>query len=298
MKLISSRSINKITRFVFIALFSIAFIIPIKAQTSVWKVTKDGKSVFLIGTIHLLRESDYPLPNEFNQAYEESSKIILEADIDGAKDPATLQSAIMKMMYEPGKSLKTELTPENYQRLSDLATAAGLPMVALDNFKPGMASLTISMVQLQSKEAAQDGVDVHFLNKAKEDGKSVEFLESVELQMDLIANMGVDNPNEYIKQYLEDEAKTEENFDEMVKNWRSGKGKAFSKEYKKMRKTSPAMYKSMLVDRNDSWLPIIRQYLADKGIEMILMGAAHLHGPDGILTKLKSEGYKVKQIKA
>jgi uncharacterized protein YbaP (TraB family) len=63
-----------------------------------------------------------------------------------------------------------------------------------------------------------------------------------------------------------------------------------------MKEEWPEMYKSMVFDRNAAWMPQIEEYLSTGAVPFIVVGAAHLHGPDGLLIQLKNLGYTVEQF--
>ena len=82
------------------------------AESSVWKVQKDDAVMYLGGTVHLLRESDFPLPEEFNKAYEASETVVLETDVEEVNDPSFQRKLLMKARYAGESSLKEDLSLE------------------------------------------------------------------------------------------------------------------------------------------------------------------------------------------
>jgi uncharacterized protein len=266
------------------------------AQTSVWKVTGKNTTLYLGGTIHLLRTSDFPLPAQFDTAYAHSSAIAFETDADEAKKPEIMQKMMTKMMLTNGKTLQSVLSDSVYKALEKLCASVGLPLANLAQFKPSMVVLMATMMKIQQMGFSTDGVDQTYLTKAKNDGKKLLFLETIDQQIDFIANLGMGKENELVKQSLEDIENTEKEFLELVNAWRTGSDKEMSKNAAKMKKEYPDIYKSLLVDRNNNWLPVIESYLATPETEFVLVGSLHLYTTDGIVKMLKDKGYKVEQL--
>lgn len=279
-------------------LFTLALFaaIVVNAQTSVWKVTGKGTTMYLGGTVHLLRASDFPLPAQFDSAYAHSAAIVLETNADELQKPEVAQKMMQKMMLTDGKTLKTVLSDTSYKALEKLCASMGLPIANLATLKPSMVILVATAMKLQQMGFSTDGVDKTFATKAKNDGKKTLFLETIDQQIDFIANMGLGKENELVMQSLDDLEKTEKEFPALVNAWRTGSDKEMSKDADLMKKDYPDIYKSLLVDRNNNWLPIIESYLATPETEFVLVGSLHLYTPDGVVKMLKDKGYKVEQM--
>jgi uncharacterized protein YbaP (TraB family) len=143
----------------------------------------------------------------------------------------------------------------------------------------------------------EQGVDSFFQNRAKEENKPVRFLESVEFQIDLIVSMGEGYENDYVLYSLKDLLSTENLLTGILTEWRTGKTAITEASLAEMREDWPEIYKSMLSDRNAAWMPQIREYLASEQVAFVVVGAGHLHGPDGLLEQLNNSGYTVEQLK-
>jgi len=267
------------------------------AQTSVWKVTnKKGNTLYLGGTVHLLSPSDYPLPKEFNQAYKKADILAIEADIEQMENPEIAQSFMPKMMYSGEKSLTTVLDSTTYQLLEKACNKLHIPLANLHKLKPSLVIISLTGIKMQAAGITAEGVDKHFLGKAKKDNKDILFLESVESQIDLVANMGAGNENNFVKKSLEDLNKTEAIMGDLISNWRSGTSTFMDQQITDLKNDYPKLHHNLLVKRNNNWIPKIESYFATKKIEFILMGALHLHGEPGILHQLKKRGYTIKQL--
>ena len=153
------------------------------AQSSVWKVSKDGNEMYLAGSVHVLKKSDYPLPTEFDQAFEDSDKLVFETDIAKLQDPALAQKMMAKGMLTDNKTLSDVLSEEVYEQLKDEAAKLSLSLAALGQFKPSLVIVTMTSLKLQQMGISSDGVDMYYFNKGKEAGKDLGYLESIDLQI-------------------------------------------------------------------------------------------------------------------
>jgi uncharacterized protein YbaP (TraB family) len=264
------------------------------SQTSVWKVSKGNKEIYLGGSVHILRKSDFPLPKEFDVAFAKANTLVLEADV---KDPQIMKKIVAESMLPEGQTLKSVLNNEQYKAICDAAQEAGLPMSLIEKMKPGMAVMTLSAAKMQKINVSAEGVDMYYYDKAASKSKKVEFLESIDFQIDLICNMP-SYLDEFIAYSLDDIKRidVEDEFVKLIDEWRQGKATA-ENEIADMKKQYPSVYKAMFHDRNTKWMPIIEKYLADDNIEFVLVGSAHLWGSDGLLNLLKKKGYIIGQLK-
>ncbi len=264
------------------------------AETSLWKVSKEGSELFIGGTIHVLSPKDYPLPIEFEQAYKLSKKIVFETNLAAMEKPEIQQKFLQRLMYQKGRSLKDDLKPQTYQILGDYAKSAGLMIETLSIFKPPMVMITLVMHELQRLEMGEKGVDSYFNQKAMIDGKALGELESIELHLDIIENIGKGQEDEMILNTIEEMKELPLIMEDMKRAWRKGESKKLAKIGLFPMKTDfPDLYRLILVERNNAWVPRIEALLATPEVEFILVGALHLVSNEGVIAKLRDLGYKV-----
>lgn len=281
----------------FLLLF--AFSTSTNAETSVWTVTKNGNKLFIGGTVHLLVTSDYPLPAAYQKAYARSAKIVLETDMQKLQS-AEFQATMMRELSYPGDvNLRQVIDQQTYKALEQFFTQRGIPMANIIGFKPGMVATMMTMVELQRLGLVGVGVDAYYNAKAINDEKLLGQLESVETQLNFIANMGVGQEDELLAYSLEDIVKLPNLMQAMKDAWRQGDMKTLEKiGITPFRVEFPSIYQALLVDRNNAWMPQIEAMLKTSEIEFVLVGALHLAGEDGLLSQLTSRGYKVDLLHA
>jgi len=281
-------------------LFSIALVLLFcassPAETSVWKVEKGKSMIFLGGTCHLLRPSDFPLPPEFDRAYRASDLLVFEVDPSEFNNLSTQQKLMSKALYTDGSTLDQHLSPQTYQLLKEYCAANGIPLETLKKFKPSILAVMLEAIELAKLNATQEGVDLFFYSLAKRDGKVVEGLETVDEQIDFIAEMGQGDEDGFVTHTLKDLKSLRQFYESLVDAWKRGDTVKLNDLMTADLKKTPKLYKKLLTDRNQSWLPLIDAYSQTPRKEFILVGVGHLVGPDGILEALRKRGYKVEKL--
>ncbi|QBY04752.1 TraB/GumN family protein [Thalassotalea sp. HSM 43] len=267
------------------------------AKSPVWQVSKDGQTVYLGGTVHVLAQSDYPLPEAFEHAYSKSQILVLEMDMSATQTPAFQQQMMKKMTYQDGRTYEDVLKPETVKRLNTYMTERQLPIAQLKPLKPSMLSITLTMIELQRLGIGGTGVDMFYTMRGNNDDKSFKFLELPEEQIEFLANMGQGYEDEYINYTLDDMGRLADMMAEMKAAWRDGDSQAlFDLAAKDWKDKFPKSYNSLIVTRNNNWIDDIESYFKTDEVEFVLVGALHLVGSDGVLKTLKDKGYTVKQL--
>lgn len=252
--------------------------------------------MYVGGSIHILREQDYPLPGEFESAFEKSDILVLEADINPQNQNAVAQEIIGLTLYPGNKSLKTELREEVYNKLDSAFTTVGLSLERMTGFKPVMAILTLMQIELVKMGVISEGVDMYFLKKASDKGMNLLFLEKVEEQIKLITQMGEGTENDYVLQSLEEMSFYREEFEESIDCWRKGDVSQWLAQIEEYKNEYPELYFSLLAERNKRWMLKLEKYMQTPEVEFVVVGAMHLPGPDGILQQMKDKGFNVNQL--
>ena len=264
------------------------------AETSMWVVEKNGNRLYLGGTIHVLSKEDYPLPPEFGAAYAEAEMIVLETDPDALNSPGMQRQLLSRMAYQDGTTLQDHLSQETWRKLAKYSEERGIPLEGLKIFKPGMLVITLTVVELQRLELLGTGVDQYFANIAAADGKPVDKLETAERQLEFLSRLGEDDPDAAIRYTLRDLDQLPSLFRSIRRHWRTGDLEGLDQtSLAPLKLEFPAVYEMLLVQRNNDWLPKLEQMLDTAEVELILVGALHLVGEDGLLALLRARDYTV-----
>jgi len=270
---------------------------PALAETSVWKISKGNRHLYMGGTVHVLSKADYPLPPSFEKAYHLSHSIVLETDMQKLQDPEFQQHMIAELSYTGGRSLADVLSAETFQKLEDYCTQRGIPLEGIVHFKPGLVSTVLLITELQRLGLVGEGVDDFYYTKAIGDQKKLGKLETAEAQVQFMATMGQGKEDEMIEYALSDIADLSKLMTDLKLAWRTGdmqslKEIAIQPYFEKF----PETFDVLLNQRNTAWVPKIESLLKTAEVEFVLVGVLHFVGEQGLLAQLKARGYKIEHF--
>ncbi|ADR33680.1 GumN family protein [Sulfuricurvum kujiense DSM 16994] len=265
------------------------------AQSSVWKISdKDNHAIYIAGTIHVLRSGDFPLPKEFDEAYKRSEYVVFETDLALANSQTLQRTLAQKMMLPPNRNLSAVLSAKTYAKLKDYVNKQGYKIEMFDRMRPWAVILTLSQLKLSSIGIDQNGVDGYYNRRSLADRLPQRYLESIEEQSAIITEIGKGEEDAVILQTLRDMDAFPSMMEWMVKEWREGKTERLKRELvDEMRNSSPEMYRIILKQRNEAWMPKLIALLHEEKRGFVLVGAMHLLGRDGLLEQFRKQGYKV-----
>ena len=261
-----------------------------------WRVESKDNTVYLLGSIHVLQEKNYPLAPSIYNAFNQCGTIMFEVDLGGLSSPMNQLHMLTKGLYTNGDTLKTVLSPDRYETAKTLMAERGHNIENFNRMKPWMAATAVTALELQKMGfEGEFGVDRHIFEKAQESKVDIVGLETVEYQLGLFDNLPVKAQEYFLIQSLEDLKNVETRIQAMVKAWEGGDVKELEALLAGM-KEYPELYQSLVVTRNHNWLPQIEQRLQKRGPVFVVVGALHLLGEEGILAALAKKGYRVEQM--
>lgn len=264
-------------------------------QLPVWEIAGTSNRVMLMGSIHFLRASDYPLPAGMNAAYEQADQLYMEIDMD-ALDPLASQGVLMSMGTSD-RPLSESLSADAYAEASRRATDLGVPLTLFEQFEPWFAALSIT--QLRMMQLGFDpswGVETQFMSKARTDGKTISGLETLEQQLGFLDQLDASTQEQFLLQSLEDAAIIEQQVDSIVSAWRAGDGAALEALMLEDLNAAPKLADALLVQRNRNWISQIISLLDQPDNYLVIVGAMHLVGPDSVVAMLEERGLDVIQL--
>ncbi len=279
-----------------LALLAAPFAHADAGQHSLWQVQGKRNVVYLMGSIHVLRESDYPLPPALLQAYADSKSVVMEIDLNEMDAPDVQQEMMQAAMLPEGQSLRSLLGPDRYQRASTLAGALGVELATFDGFAPWFVAEAISQLQLmQLGFEPTAGVDMFFMNRARSDGKSTLGLETAHDQIALFQSMPQERQAQYLMASLEQAKSLPSQVNQMVSAWRRGDVAWFNRQMREEFGRDPELYQSLLAARNRKWISKIEALLNQDKNYLVIVGTGHLAGEGSVVDLLKRDGLSVTQ---
>lgn len=273
------------------------------SSPAIWRVSDADNSLYLMGSFHALKPSDYPLSKAVNDAYADAELLAFEIAPEQLQSPELVRAMQQSAMLPATQSLQGMLPENTWQDLLRWQRKnPDTPLASLQRLKPWYAALIIANTQSQAQGFEPElGLDRHFMNKAKTVRKPSIGLEQMQDQIALLNGMKPAAQLQLLQEALGDSGNPRNaELERLRALWVSGDAEELEEiTVTKMRREYPDLYQSINVARNQAWLPQLRRLLDDEreADVMVVVGALHLLGPDGLVRQLQANGYKVERLK-
>jgi uncharacterized protein YbaP (TraB family) len=266
------------------------------AKPSLWQAQRDGQHVYLFGSIHIGLPSFYPLDDAIQSAFATSEKLWLEVAMDRIA-PNELSRGLKLGIQRPAQPVSQRLPPALYQQLQEQAKRLELPMEQLDPYTLWFICIRLSMAAIeQAGYESEYGIDQWFLRQARARNKQVASLESFYSSFEGLAAFAP-HQIELLQQSLTSLDNFKPQLDELIQAWQQGDVDKLVELVKKQdvpSALSDIYEQRLLAQRNQQWLTKLERDHAPTSF--VVVGAAHLGGPTGLLALLKDSGYQVSLV--
>jgi len=265
---------------------------------SLWQVDGEDNRIYLLGSIHLLRETDHPIPSAIYDAYDDADVLFMELDMDDA-DPIADQILSTELgLIQDNKTLSDLLGPEMYAQAVVLANALQIPLQLLDKSEPWYAAVNIEVMMLMRIGFNPlFGIEYHLTEMAKKDNKEIFGFETTRQQLGFLDNLSAESQRELFMQSLAEGAEMAGMMDVLVDAWHSGDIQFLEENLLTDMQQYPELNKTIVVDRNRSWAERIEVLLSHQINYLIVVGTLHLVGNEGVPDLLTQQGYTVTQLR-
>ncbi|HUK36420.1 MAG TPA: TraB/GumN family protein [Vicinamibacterales bacterium] len=262
-----------------------------------WKATKGSGAVYLVGSVHMLTTDFYPLPPSLEAGFKDSDLLVEEADLAEMLSPNMQFSMLSRGMLPAGQTLDKVISPATLSLLDKHTSALGMPVEALKQFKPWMLAMTIEAMEWQKAGFdAELGLDKHFFDRAQSENKTIQGLETTDFQISLFDGMTMEQQDRFLAETLKGVATETASVGKLAAAWKVGDLASIERLVLADVKSDPLVYDRLLVARNRVWLPKIEALFSRPQHAFVVVGAAHLVGPDGLLAMLRAKGYRLVQL--
>ena len=262
-----------------------------------WKATKGQGVVYLVGSVHMLTSDFYPLPAALDAGFKASDLLVEEANLAEMLSPNMQFSMLSRGMLPAGQTLDKVISPATLALLNQRSGALGMPIETLKQFKPWLLAMTIEAMEWQKAGFdAELGLDKHFFDRAQVESKSIQGLETTDFQISLFDGMSMEQQDRFLAETLKGVATETASVSKLAASWKIGDAAAIERLVLADVKGDPFVYDRLLVGRNRTWLPKIEALFSRPRPAFVVVGAAHLVGPDGLLAMLKAKGYQLVQL--
>ena len=270
--------------------------VPAQAKNTLWQVRAGENTLYLLGSLHVLKKDSYPLPPLMEEIYIASDAVVFETDMDEMDTPAMQKKIVNYGRLPAGQTLQQQLSPPTWQLLQQKLAQLKIPEEKVRQMKPWLCALTLTVTDLERLGfLAQYGLDEHFYARAKQDKKKIIPLESADFQLSLFYSQSRHEQEEFLMQTLTDLQAADALSGEMESAWKNGDGEKLYSLIAKSFSGYPKQFKRLVLQRNKNWLPVLEKILKREQVTLVVVGAGHLVGPGSVVDLLRRKGYLVVQ---
>ena len=274
---------------------------PPASTPAIWRVSDADNSLYLLGSFHALNAGDYPLSAAVDAAYADAEALVFELPPEQMLSPELAETLRKAGTLAPGSSLWTQLPEAERKALADwLKANPQIPPALLVQSEPWYAALVIAQIGMHKRGLSPDkGLDVHFMALADADRKPVSGLEQAAQQIALFDGMPAEAQRQLLLESLAPEQDADAELRALHQAWKRGDVPAMEQGMlAEFAGRYPELNRRMNIDRNQAWLPALKAMLdnEDRDDVLVVVGAMHLLGTDGLVQLLQAQGYRVERL--
>jgi len=268
------------------------------ADPAAWRMTgRNGAEITLLGSMHVMRPSDHPLPSSIDALVERADLIVMEVDIDDIDAAAQQRLILETAMLPQGTVLADVVDEEAYLLVEQQMRELGVDLAQLERFEPWFLAITVLELGMRKIGfQAERGVEQYLLGRARAAGKEIVGLETLEFQIGLFDALPPEQQQALLEQTLGELDEGAAVLGEMVAAWRDGELERLSAELLDEFDQFPGLYEKIVTKRNSAWVPALERMLADGRRRLVVVGALHLVGPDSVIDQLRERGHDVERL--
>jgi uncharacterized protein len=267
------------------------------SKVTLWKVRGDHNTLYLLGSVHVLSQKSYPLKPALNRAFDDSRRVVFEIDLTHFTTTSFRQEFRRTALYPSGQSLSKKISPETAELLKEVLPVYGLTLKKVQRLRPWFIAEWLSSRTLEMAGFSESlGVDIYFFRKARATGKPVLGLETLRDQARIFDRFSDEENERYLMGTLATLATYPVSIGRLVAAWQNGNVALLDQILNQDKHSDPVTHQALFSERNTKWLPEIEALAHENENYLIIVGAGHLVGEDGVVAQLKRGGYSVEQM--
>jgi hypothetical protein len=291
--------IRRVAAVAFACLLALA---PVAGQARdkhvLWAVKGAHNTVYLLGSVHVLRPEDARLPDVVEHAYADAEKLVMEIDLDDPEesDPQAVLEQMQRLALLPdGQTLHSVLGSE-YASINAQSQKYGLDLAVVDRFAPWFVAMTVLELELAKRGFSSEyGIEQTLATRATRDHKPIQGLETTAQQFGLLAGMPMPMQKRFLVMMLDESKQLDEELGELLRAWKAGDTATLARLLSEEFDEFPDLYRTLTVDRNRAWVDKLSRLLGERDDYLVVVGALHLVGRDSVVELLEKKGYRVEQ---
>lgn len=276
----------------------LAWQLPLAADPLLFRVEGEHGNAWLLGSVHTLRPSDYPLDERIEHAYAAAGHLVFEIAPQDFTGPTAAITALELARFADGRQLADVVDDETLQELAALLRKYGTDAAQMNGYEPWFVAMQLmNFTLLHHGYSPLHGVDLHFMTRAQKDGKRTSGLETVREQLGIFDALPMERQLALLEQTIAESGNAGPELARLMRAWLDGDENTLAQIADEEMQADPLLREALLVKRNRRWAAEIGRMLAtEKGDVMLVVGALHLAGEDGLVTLLREAGYEVRKV--
>jgi uncharacterized protein YbaP (TraB family) len=266
-------------------------------RSILWTVEGRQNTVYLLGSVHVLRPGDSALPAAAERAFDDAEQLVMEIDLDDpGSDPLSMIAQMQQAAMLPtGQTLRGVLG-NDFESINLQAQKSGLDLEMLDAFAPWFVAIALLDLELAKRGFSPEfGIEQTLAARAIEEHKPIEGLETAAQQFQMLADMPLPQQKRFLVMTLDESAQLDAELEDLLRAWRSGDTAALAQLLAGEYEEFPDLYRRLTVERNRAWIGYLARLLDDRDDYLVVVGALHLVGPESVVDLLRQRGYEVTQ---
>lgn len=262
-----------------------------------WKAQGEAGTVYLLGSFHLLTDADYPLHPNVEAAYDDAEALLFEVDPAVMNSPATARTMQDMARFSDGQTLRGVISDETEAKLAAFLGSEAA-VAASDPFEPWFLGMNLAIgAMVNAGLDPSKGLDQHFMQRAGKDAKPASGLETIVEQLGALDNAPLAEQESMLADALVPVAELRADIEKIHATWRAGDADGMQElMIEEMVQKTPRMYELINRDRNQRWLPKVEALLASDDDHLVIVGAMHLIGEEGLVQQLGKRGVVVERV--
>jgi uncharacterized protein len=263
-----------------------------RVAPALWKVADRDTTIYLFGTIHALTADTGWFAGPIEAAYNASDELVTEISVENPV--ADAQAIAARALLPQGQNLREMMKPDARARFEDALVSLGLPVTAMDRYRPWYVAMLLTMRQVGRQGfTAQSGVETTLAGRSEDKKRSA--LETVEDQVDVFDNLPVEAQLTLLEETIRSMDIASDTLRVMVDRWLAGDAAGLA-ELMNNELTDPVLHARLLTDRNARWAEWLDQRMKEPGTVFVAVGAGHLAGRGSVQDHLQRRGYRVQRV--
>jgi uncharacterized protein len=266
-------------------------------KATLWKLRGDHNTLYLLGSVHVLSQKSYPLKPALSQAFNDSERVVFEIDLTRFTKTSFQREFGRTALYPAGESLLQKVSPLTVKLLKEVLPVYDLTLKRVERLKPWFIAEWLSSRTLEMAGFSDSlGVDVYFFRKARAAGKPVLGLETLRDQARIFERLSDEENERYLLETIATLASYPAATSRLVNAWQNGNVRLLDEILNHDKNSDPVTHKALFSERNAKWLPEIEALAQKNENYLVIVGAGHLVGDDGVVAQLRQNGYLVEQM--